>query len=335
MAQNQADIGQYQELLTNFAVELGMGGSTVVDQVATPTPFDNQSYAIPKYATPLQDAGKMQTAVRGDGELPVRTSGAPVFVPGKCGRRGLKSDIDLETLAQPHGDLFASESVEVQKNLFNLVLEREQGLKTLLDAQGAVSGYYLTLTGTPSAQFDYTTADPKIIKTLESVARAAELNSGKPVDDPNWRWIIPPLVGDAIKEYLRTKLLYTEGQFQIGGKLPTALAGITPILAGSMKDTAKAGQTPSVARVWSDDKVYLVYVDPTFASNARTFTAFAQPRWTGRPKRSGIVTASYAVWAWDDIKPDVLKRWVAVDIYDNLEVISPNGIYVINDVLST
>jgi len=330
MAVNQADIGQYQELLTAFAVELGEGGALVIDRIAPPVPFETQSYAIPKFKTPLSSTGKTQNTVNGDGELPVATSGAPTFSAGKCVRRGQKRFIDLEVQKQPHGDLFADEQVETQRIVLDLMLEQEIAGKAALDAIGSVSGHYASLSS--SQRFDYTTADPLCVATLEAAARAAELNSGKPIEDPNWLWVFPPLVADALKQYLRTKLLYTDAQFQIGGKLPTEIAGIKTMLAGSFQDSAKAGQTPSVARVYNTANVYLVYVDPSFANSRRSFTALAQPRWTGRPTKNGQVTGSYAVMAWPDPRQDVYRNWVAADIYDNLETISQDGIYVLNTV---
>lgn len=322
MATNNVDTAPYSELLTAFAVERGSGGGFIADQIAIPTVVETQEYAIPNFESAVAKIGTTQTAVRGDGSLSVREGMAPSFNPGKCSRRGVKGYIDDEVAAGPHADLFANETVEVQDNLNDLQLEMELKVKTALDAVKSTSLHNIS----PSVKWDGG-SDPLLINVIEAAARQAELNSGKSLASGNWRLVVPDLVADVVKDYLRTKLLYTDSAFQANGILPKSLANIPVIGPGAFQNTAAQGQTASLARIWSSDDVYLVYVDPSFANSRRTYTALAQMRWNK-------VSPSYAVKVFRDKNQDVNRTWVATDIYDNLETISNHGIYVIKHVLT-
>jgi len=321
---NPVDLQNYNQLLTSFTIEKGTGGAFVVDDFAVPTPVETQQYAVPKFETPLVKQGITDTRVGPDGKLNTRESIAPDFTPGKCERRGLKSYTLDEIKAQPHGDLFASEEVELSDLVDDLRREEEIAFKAILDARKSVSGYHAS----PSVKWDaagYT--DVNAIGNMEVGLRAIELKSQKSVDSGNWKVLIPPLVADALRGYLRTKLLYTDGQFQLGGVLPSKLAGMNVVVPGSMNNSAAAGQTASVARIWNTDDVYVVYVDPAFSKNRRSFTALAQMRWNA-------VSPSYAAYMWRCDDPTCKRTHVATDIYDKLETLSVDGIYVLDDVLT-
>jgi len=326
----QADGYPYNEILTAFGVEHGVGGPFVCDDIAVPFTVKTQDYSIPQYTTARVTQGKIETKAKGDGSLNVRTSASPTFNPGKCHRRGLKSFIDLETKAAPTGMFFADEEIESANNIDDLKLERELGVKAALDAVQSVANHNLS----PTYKWDDTTQDPGIITVMEAALRQAELNSGWSIESGFWRWYVPTAVADVIKQYLRVKLLYTDGDFQVNGRLPRTLAGVPAYTCGSMQDSAAMGAAPSTARIWNSDDVYLVYVNPGFAQSRRAFTALAQPRWNAQEVR-GVSSDSYAVQRWRDPAPDIYRIWVAADIYDNLETVSQDGIYVLKHVLTT
>jgi hypothetical protein len=322
--QNNSDFQGYNRLLTNFAIERGSGGSFVVDEFAPPTPVETQEYSVPKFETALVKQGITNTLVGPDGDVNIVEDISPTMVAGFCIRHGLKGYTLDEVKAQPHGDLFANEETVLSDLIDDMRREKEIAFKALLDARKSVSGYHAA----PSVKWDATGFTNVIaIENLEAAARAAELNSARSLDSGKWKLLIPPLVADRMKSYLRQALKYTDGQFTLGGKLPTILADMPVVIPGSMQNSAAAGQTASVARIWNTDDVYLIYVDPAFAQNRRAFTAFAQMRWNK-------VSASYAAYTWRDQNPMIKRTWVGTDIYDNLEFLSVDGVYVVDDVLT-
>lgn len=318
-----ADGGTYSELLTASAQEHGSGGDFITDLVAPVMKAPAQDYSVPKFKAQRNSQGRTQTTVGSDGSLNIRTGHAPTFVPGKAIRRGVKTFIRDEDRAHHLADLFVDEEAEVNSLVDELRLEREIALKAALDVVGAVSGYYAS----PSVKWDATSGDPIIPSIIEAGVRAAELNSGMSVESGNWKIIIPPLVADVVRGYLRTKLLYTDAQFQVNGILPAKIGGVDVICPGAMRNTAAQGQTASVARIWNTDDVYIVYVDPKAANARRTFTAFGQMVWDG-------VTPRYAVEKWRDPEKDVKRDWISCEVYDSLEVLSQDGIYVLPNVLT-
>jgi hypothetical protein len=322
--QNNVDFQGYNRLLTNFAIERGSGGSFVVDEFAPPTPVDTQEYSVPKFETALVKQGITNTLVGPDGDVNIVEDISPTMAPGFCTRHGLKGYTLDEIKAQPHGDLFANEETVLSDLIDDLRREKEIAFKALLDARKSASGYHAA----PSVKWDAAGFTNVIaIENLEAAARAAELNSARSLDSGKWKLLIPPLVADRMKSYLRQALKYTDGQFTLGGKLPTILADMPVVIPGAMQNSAAAGQTASIARIWNTDDVYLIYVDPAFASNRRAFTAFAQMRWNK-------VSPSYGAYTWRDQNPMIKRTWVGTDIYDNLEFLSADGVYVVDDVLT-
>ena len=321
---NIVDFKGFNRLLTQYAIQKGTGGAFVVDDFAPPTPVETQAYVIPNLETDLVRQGIVDESVGPDGRLNERQPVAPDFSEGKCNRRGFKGYTQDEIKAQPHGELFGDEQSEIDSAVDDLRRNQEIRFKALLDAQKSVSGHHAS----PAVKWDaagYTNVDT--IRNIEVGLRAAELSSGKSVDSGNWKVLIPPLVADALRGYLRTKLLYTDGQFQLNGILPSRLANATVYVPGAMNNSSAAGQTASVARIWNTDDVYLVYVDPSFAKNRRTFTALAQMRWNA-------LSPSYAARQWRCDDPTCLRTHVSTEIWDNLELLSADGIYVLDDVLT-
>lgn len=321
---NTPDLQGYNRLLTAFAIERGKGGDFIQDFLAPPTPSDTQEFAYPIYASPLTRQGQVNTAVGPDGKLNEVGSIAPDFGTGKCTRRGLKGFTLDELKAQPHGDLFANEEDEIADRIDDLRRENEAIVKKILDARKSVSGSHAS----PTTKWDASGfTGVQIVEDIEKGLRAAELLTGKSAESGNWKVVVPPLVGDVVKSYLRQVLKYTDGQFSLNGKLPDRLANAPVISPGAMANTAAAGQTASVARIWSSDDVYLVYVDPSFARNRRSYTAMAQMRWTG-------VSPSYAAMRWRCEDQTCLRTHVATHIWDKVQMLAAEAIYVLDGVLT-
>lgn len=317
----QADAAPYNELLTAYAVQKGSGGAYLVDEFCPIVEVETQEFAIPQYAERVSEYGIVDTKAKGDGSLNVRTAGAPTFDTGKADRRGLKSFIEDETKASPNAALFADEQTEIDLNVEALRYESEIAFRDRLNAIGEVSGHYVV----PSAKWD-DTGDPEIIEVLETALTAAEDNTGISLESGNYRLIVPRGVADVVRAYLRVKRLYTDAEAQAGGPLPSVLANAPCVVPGARHNTAKMGQAASVSRIWTNDNVYIVYVDPAFARQQRTFTSFAQYRWNK-------VSPSFGVKTWRDPQPDIYRTWVAVDIYDLFHTVSQDGVYVVKNVL--
>ncbi|TAL45426.1 MAG: hypothetical protein EPN91_02110 [Salinibacterium sp.] len=321
--QSTADLYPYNLLLTQFAIEQGQGGSAINELLAVPTPTDTQDYSVPKFTSPVARLQKVSTKVGPGGKPNVKDSVAPTFDPGRCERRALRGYVLDEVRAQPHGDLLGNEITEQQDKIDDLRMEMEIAVKTALDAVQSVSNH----NASPTTKWDAASFAGDPIADITAAARQAEINSLKDMKSGNWRIVIPPLVADVLSAFLREKLKYTDSRMQLGGILPDNIVGIPIITPGLMHDTAAAGQTAAFSRVWSSDDVYLVYVDPGFAGNKRSFTAMAQMRWNN-------FSPSYGTKVFRDAEQDVLRTWVSVDIWDHLHVLSNDGIYVLKHVLS-
>lgn len=321
---NNPDFQGFNALLTDYVVEKGRGGAFVADDLAPPTLTENQEFVVPVFASALAKQGFTNTLVGPDGDVNIRENIIPDFVPGKCVRRGLKAYVQDEVKAQPHGEMFGSEQAELDDLIDELRREMEEKVKALLDTRKSASGYHAS----PSVKWDAAGfTNVKMIENIEEAILAAELTSNRSGESGKWKLVIPPLVAQVAKAYLRQVLKYTDGQFSLGGKLPDVLADVPVILPGAMHNTTAAGQTASIARIWNTDDVYLVYVDPSFSTNKRTYTAMAQMRWSA-------MSASYAAYQWRQENPMIKRNWVGTDIYDSLQLLSADGIYVLDDVLT-
>lgn len=151
-----------------------------------------------------------------------------------------------------------------------LGLGAEAELKTALDA----ATNYTTMTTT--MQWDDSSAD--ILGTFDAAKikfrHACGLNPTH-VIIPEDCWAA--LINDAT---ILNLIRYTTGGLisDPNSGLLAPIRGIQPIVPTVLKNSANPGATASVAELWSDDKVYFIYVDPTAATNPKAMTSlfFAQ-----------------------------------------------------------
>lgn len=323
-SQTSVDLAPYNTQLTRFGIARGDGGSYFADKMAPRTQIDNQDYAVPTWSRRLEGRGQTDTKIGPEGRPNIRATASLTTKPGRAERRGLRGEIPWEFQKGPFGRFYASAESETASNVDSLRYQMEIKVKALLDAQKIVSGYYAT----PTTKWDAAAFAADIIGDMEAASDAASNNANFDLKSGYWEWYMGRPVARVIGAWLREKLKYTDGMMQLGGIIPDNLAGLPVNVSGLMHNTAKPGQTAAIGRVWSSDDVYLVYSDPSFGNNLRAFTAMAQLQWSG-------VTPPYGTKVFNDPEPDIYKTWVSTDVYDSLELLSPDGAYVLPHVLTT
>jgi hypothetical protein len=141
-------------------------------------------------------------------------------------------------------------------------IERE--FKALLDAASNAT----TLTGT--AQWN--NASALIEKSIDDAKEAFLLQCGFEATDI----LVPPACFQIFKRdsTLRAALQYTHGDLLNGrGGMDDKVFDLQWHIPGAIRNTANPGATVSVSRLWSDDKVYLMYIDPSVASDPEAVSA--------------------------------------------------------------
>jgi len=326
MPTNDYDSIPYNQPISRFGIQLGASGTSFANKMAIETSVDTQGYSIPHFTRPDESLGKTNDTIGPDGRPNVRDSATFTLEPGFAKRRGLRGVIPLELLNSPLARFLASAESETAANVNNLRYRMEKKVRAMVEAVQSVSGH----NATPTVKWDASgLTNVDIIGDAEAAIDAAEANANSDnMSGGGWEWYTNRIVARTIGVYLREKLKYTDANFIKGGKIPIDLAGLPLNVAGIQENTAKAGQTPTYSRVWSADDLYLVYSNPTFAQNQRSFTAMAQMQWSG-------IAVPYSTKVFRHPEQDVLELIVSTDVFDSLELLSVDGIYALKHVLTT
>lgn len=155
-------------------------------------------------------------------------------------------------------------------------LSHEIGLGAEAEVKAALDAATKATTCTTTQQWDDSSAD--ILGTFDLAKTAFRHNCGvnpTHVIIPEDCWTA--LINDAT---ILNLIRYTTGGLvqDPNSGLMAPIRGIQPIVPTVLKNSANPGATASVAELWSDDKVYFIYVDPGAASNPKAMTSlfFAQ-----------------------------------------------------------
>jgi len=325
MAQSDYDAIPYNRAITRFGIQIGAQGTSFADKMAPPTPVAEQGFVVPKFTSADEGKGKTNDTIGPDGRPNVRESAKFTLVPGFANRRGLRGVIRKELTKGPFANFYASVKSETAQNVNSLRYRMEKKVRTLVETAQGVSGH----NASPSTKWDAASYAADIIADAEAAVDAAEANANSDMlSGGGWEWYTNRSVARVIGAWMREKLKYTDAAFIRGGKIPLELAGLPLNVAGIVENTAHAGQTPTYARVWSADDIYLVYTNPSFASSQNTFTAMAQMQWTG-------LTAPYGTKVFEHPEDDVYQTIVSTDVYDELVLLSISGVYALKHVLTT
>ena len=304
--------------LTRQNVVYGAGGGFVADIIAPIVQTMNPNFKFPTYKADKLNQ-EIKTKVGPGGKPNEWRSTPPTWTEGSVARHALDAKINREL--QLAGGPLANAAAVAGTTTHNIRLGIEQRIKALLDVNASVSGKH----DTPSVKWDATSGTIVIEKNIDAGREAFLKLCGFEAT----HIVIPPDVAKVMKRdsTIRDLRKYTEPNLLLNGDLPPSLWGLGVVVPGALVNTANPGATASVARLWSTDSVYLLYVNPAIAGTGEALTAVAQYRWSqwGAP---------FAVYQWPEAHQSQRVDWVSVDVYQTELTVCADAIYVIDNVLT-
>jgi hypothetical protein len=271
MAVSYTDVNP-DPVASGIVQSFGRGGEFVHNVIAPLRTVPGKEFRFAKWDFGDMQSAHHETKMPDDGPANVRE------------HRGLTFDTDFcvaHGLVERWGDTARGESALMNMEAdhenaiwddirHELGLGAEAEVKTVLDAASNAT----TLTTTQ--QWDDSSAD--ILGTFDLAKKAFRHNCGvnpTHVVIPEDCWTV--LINDAtilgLTKYTQSGIVQdTDAQ------LFKPIRGIIPIVPTVLKNSANPGATASVAELWSDDKVYFVFVNPAAATNMKALTSlyFAQ-----------------------------------------------------------
>lgn len=302
-------------ILTTWAVQYGVGGGFIHDQVAPVMNVQWPEYKFPRY-TADQISREIKLTVAPGGKPSLYTHGKPTFVTGSCKRRALDGQVIREVALANRGP-FASERAMVEKLTHNIRLDVENSVKTILDAASA--------SASPSVKWDAASGTIAIEKNIDDAKEAFELLCGVPAT----HMIMPRAVANVVKRNSDIKSLRkgTNESLLIDGEIPDTVFGLRVVIPGAIQNSANPGLAFSSARVWSTDTVYLLHVNPAISADGETLTALSQVRYSEWD-------VPYAAYRWEETHKSQRVTWVSVDVHQTEETVCADAIYLLTDVLT-
>lgn len=302
-------------ILTGFAVEFGHGGGFIADDVAPQVPVEGPTFKVPTYKNNRVDDDVLAAVGPNDSANEV-VRYKPTFSAATALRYALRTRITREVRLAPGVNPLANAQNATLDLTAKLRLGVEKRVKTLLDNA--------TGTATPTTKWDAAsgmTIEKDVDVRREAFAKASGYEAT--------HIVIPPDVAKVMKRdsTIRDLQKYTNPDLLIGGDLPPTLWGLRVIIPGAFVNSANPGLSQNIARVWSTDNVYLVYVDPSFSGTGLGMTALGQFRWMewGTP---------FAAYTWPDPDKSVKADHVAVEVYQTEVKVCDAAIQRLTDVLT-
>lgn len=179
--------------------------------------------------------------------------------------RGINDD-DRE--AVPNGGNLEMEIVTGNMSILQIRQEREVASLFTTEANYASSDYYRTLSGTNQWNDPGGTSDPKgdVVAGVSQVRRGTFGNPANAIILP---WDVAVTLSTHPK--IIAEIKYTNAKLLESIDLPAKLWGLQTIIAGSMYDAKREGQSGSTPTdIWGDS-VCIFYLDPTIAWFSVTF----------------------------------------------------------------
>jgi len=284
---------------TGIVQEYGTGGGYIYDLVA-PTvrvPSQGFQYAYREFGPHI--AQDVDTRMAPDGPANRVRSPGVTFLDGVTHRHGLKESIgdnEMEESPNPAADEASMWEYLMQKLRLGLETELKVGLNAATNQT--------TLTG--ALQWNHASAT--IEKSILAAKALFKLQCGFNAT----HIVVPEDCWDVfiMDPTLRGSTKYTHGNLLDGkGGYSENTFNLQFVVPGGITNTANSGATPSISQLWSDDKVYLMYVDPTVSSSKTAMTAawfasqhnevdqrFLARSW--RPSEEDMEWTWYQVWEW-------------------------------------
>ena len=192
----------------------------------------------------------------------------------------------------------------------------EKRVRDLVQATGSITN------ATPTVKWDASSGTITIEKDIDTGKEAVALACGF---EPNVM-VVPPAVAKVMKRdsTIRDLIRYTQSDLLVNGDLPPTMFNLRVVIPGAQVNSANAGVTQSVARIWSSDKVVLAYVNPRPTQN--TMAAGIQFR-VRQGGRLDFVVTEYRVSGRKG-------QMVEVSVIQDEKRVCTDALYIINDVLT-
>jgi hypothetical protein len=244
--------------LTNYAVQLGTG-SFAGPSIFPTHPVNKQSDLYPIYGRENITDDVITIAAPGvpAPEIEWALTNGTYFAH----KRHLKKFISREENAN------ADQVINV-RNKTTMIL----GNKLRLGQEKRIRDLILTAgnNGTVvAAGFIWSNASSDPEKDLDDARDGIEVKSGFAANTV----VISAGLAKIAKRHakLRDLVKYTDPTLLVNGDLPPTIFGLKVVIPGAVNNTAHAGQTPVVARVWPNSSVWVGYVDPNPGPEAPTY----------------------------------------------------------------
>lgn len=305
-------------LLTDIAMEYGTGGGFVAEQLVPRRSVANYefSYMIWDLGKYVSDETETLTAP-GDGAKEDTEAGGS-WVTGMVKDHKKKAKVtDREAAAAPNPA--ALERAKIQRLVWSLRRAKELRFRDLVQDTGAIAN------ATPAVKWDAAAA-VVIEANIDAAKEAFLLLCGFEAT----HILIPPAVSKVMKRdsTIRDLIKWTQNDLLVNGDLPPTVFGLKVVIPGAVVNTSAPGVAPGLGRIWSTDRVELLYVNPAAAGDPEAMTAICE---FGEDSEPG--GASYPVASFRD--PDETREitWYWVKNSWTMERVV-GGIYIINDVLT-
>ena len=305
-------------LLTAIAMEFGTGGGFANEQCVPRRGVANYEF---KYA--IWDIGKFTSdeteTLRAPGAAANQdTDPSMTWVTGMCRANAKKTkltDEDRATAPNPA----ALERAKVQRMVMSLRRMKEIRFRDLIQDTASIGNTV------PSVKWDATSA-VTIEKNIDAAKEAFLLQCGFEAT----HIVIPPAVAKVAKRdaSIRDLIKYTQDNLLVNGDLPPTVFGLRVVIPGAVVNTGAPGATQALGRIWSADKVTLLYVDMSAASDPEALTCICEFGVDGFP--GGM---SYPVQTWRDPDQSAKTDWYSCENVWTMERVA-KAAYILDDVLT-
>lgn len=304
-------------VLTGFSVQYGMGDvGMAVDALAPLYSSTEENFKFPTYKADALDQDVKVEVAAGDKPNKIKRR-LPTFTSKAIPRRALDDELPDQAAATGRGPL-VRQANRVKTLTHKLKVYSEKKFKALLDAAG--TGVDITATSVA-----WNAASNVVIeKNLDDAQEAFLLACGEPATHA----IFPRIVANVAKRdpAIRALRKRTDESLLIDGSLPPEVFGLNVYIPGALNNTAAPGIAQTINRIWNDDTVYLIRVDPNFGGDGETMTSVGRAVWSkfGTP---------YAAYTWPDPHQSKRTTWVSVEAFLLEWTVCSDAVYRLTNVL--
>jgi len=272
-------------LLTDIAMEYGMGGGFVAEQLVP-----RRSVANYEFSYMIWDLGKYTS----DETETLTAPGAPASEdtePGGSWVTGMVKDhkkkakiTDREAAAAPNPN--ALERAKIQRLVWSLRRAKELRFRDLVQDTSACGH------ASPGVKWDAAGGTNVVIEAnIDAAKEAFLLQCGNEAT----HILIPPAVSKVMKRdpTIRDLIKWTQNDLLVNGDLPPTLWGLKVAIPGAVVNTSAPGVAPGLGRIWSTDNVELIYVNPAAAGDPEAMTAIGEFGEDSEPGGSSYPTFSF------------------------------------------